>query len=117
MNPEIKQRWVAALRSDKYKQGIGKLRHKDDTFCCLGVLCDLAAQAGIGVWEFTENGTHFVTELQRVEGSLPHAVVLWAGVGSATPSVRTAGTSCALPLLNDHGTSFSEIANLIEESL
>lgn len=33
--------WVAALRSGKYKQGVGGLR-RDDRFCCLGVLCEIA---------------------------------------------------------------------------
>jgi hypothetical protein len=40
MNPEVKARWVAALRSGEYKQGKGALR-LNNKFCCLGVLCDL----------------------------------------------------------------------------
>lgn len=40
MNQEIKQKWVEALRSGKYKQGQGYLR-KGNNYCCLGVLCDL----------------------------------------------------------------------------
>lgn len=40
MNQEVKQKWVEALRSGKYKQGQGYLR-KGDNYCCLGVLCDL----------------------------------------------------------------------------
>lgn len=43
-----KDRWVAALRSGKYKQGFETL-HPDDTFCCLGVLCDLQNPDG---WEY-----------------------------------------------------------------
>lgn len=46
MDPVIKQKWVAALRSGQYTQGIGQLRVHNKTtdavsFCCLGVLCDL----------------------------------------------------------------------------
>src|SRR5580698_2612557 len=40
---EVKRKWVADLRSDKYTQGYGKLRVHIagiDKFCCLGVLCD-----------------------------------------------------------------------------
>lgn len=33
-----KKKWVAALRSGKYKQG-QKALLKDDKFCCLGVAC------------------------------------------------------------------------------
>ena len=39
---DIKQKWVAALRSGKYKQGIGYLRSTSDEYCCLGVLCDMS---------------------------------------------------------------------------
>lgn len=33
--------WLEALRSGKYIQGVSKLRNRDNTFCCLGVLCDI----------------------------------------------------------------------------
>jgi hypothetical protein len=40
MNKTIKKKWVAALRSGKYKQGTGRLyQEKKNAFCCLGVLC------------------------------------------------------------------------------
>jgi hypothetical protein len=41
MTPELKAKWLAALRSDKYQQGEGALS-QDGNFCCLGVLCDIA---------------------------------------------------------------------------
>ena len=37
----IKQRWIEALKSGKYKQGYGQLRSSDNAFCCLGVLYDV----------------------------------------------------------------------------
>jgi len=37
MKKAEKTKWVAALRSGKYKQGKGALRHSDNTYCCLGV--------------------------------------------------------------------------------
>src|ERR1700722_19140718 len=40
MDPALKAKWVAALRSGEYKQGDGKLHNRtDDSYCCLGVLC------------------------------------------------------------------------------
>ena len=39
MDTQIKEKWVTALRSGKYRQGHGQLRSEDDKFCCLGVLC------------------------------------------------------------------------------
>lgn len=41
MNKEWKTKWIEALRSGKYKQGVGLLRNSYDQYCCLGVLCDL----------------------------------------------------------------------------
>jgi hypothetical protein len=50
MNPEVKARWVAALRSGEYLQGTSTLRIGDQ-FCCLGVLCDIySAERGGGNW-------------------------------------------------------------------
>ncbi len=54
LRPDIKERWLEALRSGKYEQGKGMLRtgrwdeeyeefvYDDEArFCCLGVLCDV----------------------------------------------------------------------------
>ena len=46
MHQEVKQQWVTALRSGEYAQGNGHLR-KDDEYCCLGVLCDIAVKAAV----------------------------------------------------------------------
>lgn len=40
MNREWRDKWIKALRSGAYIQGYRKLR-TNDTYCCLGVLCDL----------------------------------------------------------------------------
>jgi hypothetical protein len=51
MNASIKAQWLAALRGKEYKQGRNQLHHTDDnTFCCLGVLCDIQSPAGRGTW-------------------------------------------------------------------
>lgn len=52
MNRNITQRWIDALRSGHYKQGLGRLKEiKADEegnqvphYCCLGVLCEVVAQ-------------------------------------------------------------------------
>jgi hypothetical protein len=41
MKAELKQKWVAALRSGKYTQGHKQLRTVSNEYCCLGVLCDV----------------------------------------------------------------------------
>lgn len=46
MDPILKAKWIAALRSGKYVQGKGYLhkitKGKEHMFCCLGVLCEVA---------------------------------------------------------------------------
>ena len=39
MTPELKAKWVAALRSGEYTQGRYSLITEDGGYCCLGVLC------------------------------------------------------------------------------
>ncbi len=41
---KIKNLWIEALRSNKYKQGKYYLKNTDqeeDRYCCIGVLCDI----------------------------------------------------------------------------
>lgn len=40
MNSTVRQRWIDALESGHYSQGIGCLHSPKGTFCCLGVLVD-----------------------------------------------------------------------------
>lgn len=51
MNPQVKARWIEALRSGNYSQGLSCLRRLDDTYCCLGVLCDLYLKEVGRPWE------------------------------------------------------------------
>lgn len=47
MDQELKAKWVAALRSGKYKQAKGTLNDCGGGYCCLGVLLDVS---GRGDW-------------------------------------------------------------------
>lgn len=42
MDPELKAKWVKALRSGEYRQGRGTLRDTEGRYCCLGVFCVVA---------------------------------------------------------------------------
>ena len=48
MKKSVAQKWIAALRSKRWKQGKGALKCKknngETTHCCLGVLCELYQQ-------------------------------------------------------------------------
>jgi hypothetical protein len=108
MNPDIKAKWIAALRSGEYKQATGRLR-RGDAFCCLGVLCDLHRQETGGEWKDDEYGTGYLDQ----EATLPRRVAEWAGLKGDSP--RAGGTM--LSAHNDNEASFERIAALIEEEL
>jgi hypothetical protein len=49
--PEVKEKWIAALRSGEYIQGSGALKYRDyvqgeTCHCALGVLCEVVAPEG-----------------------------------------------------------------------
>ena len=44
MKKELIEQWIVALRSGKYMQGRQQLK-KEDSFCCLGVACDIHPDA------------------------------------------------------------------------
>lgn len=47
MKPEVKEKWIAALRSGEYRQARGVLNDGQGGYCCLGVLCEVAKQEGV----------------------------------------------------------------------
>jgi hypothetical protein len=109
LKTEVKKLWVDALRSGEYKQGQSRLRD-GDTFCCLGVLCDLYRKDQGKRWYkhpilgLTMNGE---------EAYLPLAVREWAGIEVQSPEAGP----YPLSVHNDTGIRFPEIADLIEKYL
>ena len=121
MNPEVKAKWLDALRGGTYQQGVGKLRDYDE-YCCLGVLCDIAVEEGAvpGARWTSEGEMAFIDahgEADFSDDLPPRPVVDWAGLGDGNPSVWVDDLSQTLAELNDTGSSFEEIADLIEEQL
>ena len=122
MNEEIKARWVAELRSGDRRQVTGALR-RDGGFCCLGVLCDLAAADGVGRWvDYSDEPDRFVSAKNDGDwspGVLPIAVQEWSGLDTSDPSVLgDDAVSMSLANRNDDlGTSFADIADLIKRGL
>ena len=109
MNPEVKKKWVEALRSGKYKQGKGRLK-LGEQYCCLGVLCDLYIKRE----QSSETDVETVSEHMRTEEFLPHMVIEWAGLTDMNPAINASET---LSRLNDTGMSFYGIATDIERCL
>lgn len=132
--PEVKEKWVTALLSGDYAQGHNRLKDGDGGYCCLGVLCDLAAKAGVGRWDEDV----FVVGRDAERSVLPQAVVRWAfGMDEHVPDREVVGltnplvtktnqygveTTVMLAELNDGSSmhsphSFPEIADVIKERL
>lgn len=119
MNEEIKQQWLTALRSDEYPQTDGYLRDEQG-YCCLGVLCDLAVQAGVVECFKTADDPFY--RYNADESVLPKEVIKWAGLDHSDPYVTVedgwdAEARSQLSELNDSGMSFADIADLIEKEL
>ena len=123
MNPDVKTKWVAALRSGKYKQVKETLKKRNGGMCCLGVLCELYRQeTGVGKWEFHKDSGEYEFLGQR--GELPETVKDWAGLNEQDPRtgvpmlefLNGSLLSHSFAGLNDNaGYSFEQIAQVIEE--
>lgn len=123
MNPEIKSKWISALRSGKYPQEQQTL-HSENGYCCLGVLCDLylnETQTEDYKWDIGCGGRYYFAEnTGREEWSvdyLPVVVMDWAGLNSENPFIEYDGCNMEISDLNDEGNSFQVIADVIEEQL
>ncbi len=127
MNPTIKAKWTAALRSGEFRQGRQVLRNapQDDgirDYCCLGVLCELhRRETGKGEW--------FGSRYKTISGdssasSLPGAVARWAGLVNddgpdGNPFLSDElGNAYSATFWNDiQCARFEHIADLIDRSL
>lgn len=120
MNPAIRDRWTAALRSGEYGQARHAL-YDGEGYCCLGVLCELARLADVNVpleYEECEDEDEEVSGEWRYDGHmeyLPELVKEWAGLKDCNPLVRTGSGRPALARLNDQlEWSFAQIADAID---
>lgn len=110
MNKSVKQMWVEALESGKYRQAREELKvtdwSKHAAYCCLGVLCNLAVKNGVCTKEdaFSTNG----------DNELPRIVYKWAGLTSPNPII---GDRSAIVLNDADRLSFKEIAKEIRKNL
>lgn len=123
--PEVKQAWVKALRSGKYRQGRGQLRGPADYYCCLGVLCDLYRKEHRDQLEWLpdEDDPEVGRYSVRVRNAgvwsledwsrLPAVVWGWAWSHDGMSPVSAETT---LMVMNDGTSTFEEIAQFIEDT-
>lgn len=119
---------IKALRSGEFKQGFGHL-NKDDSYCCLGVACQLLTDKSqvsktfeeiSDKWLFTVIGNEGVSG--AINGSfLPYGVKFPDSMGLRTslcnfwnfPDDRD-GCMTSLVSLNDDGVPFEHIADFLQ---
>ncbi len=108
MKQQIAEKWIAALRSGEYKQTRGNLR-QGDSFCCLGVLCNIHAQEHPEIAAKETNPRQYLGEFK----STPAAVREWSGLHGGFGFIYKLNNTLAT--LNDNGKGFVEIADIIEK--
>lgn len=130
MKPEIKKLWIDALLSGEYEQGRGVLCRVDDgkkEWCCLGVLTDLAIKAGI-VMEITMSDSNDPNNPNAVffddtHEKLPVKVQQWSGLETDLGEYSYEDINIddedivvdqTLAEDNDNGTTFEQLASIIE---
>lgn len=121
MNPEVKELWIDRLESGDIPQTTSKLGTEDGARCCLGVLCDIAVENNIIGPPIVNYGViaYVVGEGPDAyfeSGILPPPVMKWAGLDDPRGSFGD-DTDDILTFLNDSGSTFSEIAQVIREKL
>jgi hypothetical protein len=122
----IVRRWAHALRSGAYPQGERTLHTQDarsgaDSWCCLGVLCDLAVSDGVIPAPTTfEHGAKVYRYASKNKkdmnsGTIPNDVLRWVGLQTHDGTFHTPNLGrTSLAALNDIGMTFESIATLIE---
>jgi hypothetical protein len=105
--------WVEALRSDRYKQGRGRMRCCDE-YCVLGVGVDVALRNGVKMDVLVRKcGCHVYDGYANL---MPDSVQAWYGLQS-NPEVKTAYGKCTLMRLNDiERHPFAKLADYIEKT-
>lgn len=113
MTPEMKSKWIAALRSGKFKQTKGLLKDSDG-YCCLGVLASINGNEPNtegeveGCWDDPE-GFPRSGAWKDADGMLPHPLAEQFGISP--------GWMDYFAGLNDGGAPFSAIADELESML
>jgi hypothetical protein len=113
MKKNVMKKWVAALRSGKYKQGKNHL-NKNEQYCCLGVLCEVLGESkskgGFG-YIFYGSGPESSPKL------LPLSALKSSGLRTDNGTINFTKGRLSLTLLNDiRGRSFKQIAAYIERN-
>ena len=116
LDPEVKEKWLAALRSGEYEQGDGQLCY-NGKFCCLGVLNDVLDLGYPEDYGYL-TGSHPDVRIKLKE---KYGVDLgWGELALLTGEpalILPEDIQSELAHMNDCGRTFDEIADYIERHL
>ena len=129
MKRELRDRWCAALRSGKYKQGKGHL-HQGRKFCCLGVLADIEGAE----WELYDDkvtpriyysptvgvqNLYFAASKRfgLRDSTEPEAPIRFVTILILMNDGATKGDAEVFNLIPDKSYTFEEIADWIEQNI
>ena len=120
MIPPNIQKWIAALRSDKYGQTSGFLKDEQG-YCCLGVACEISK---LGNWEVANPFSNFnyciEGEDQQEYNYLPTSVTEWLGLKNSVGWFGSGndmdGYKNLIELNDEEKLNFNKIADFIEEN-
>jgi hypothetical protein len=121
MDPALLDKWLAALRSGEYEQTKGALR-RDNSFCCLGVLCDVISPDGwqknndkdVGSSSYCYN----FDEVNRNSAVIPRTPGVKLGLYELDEDAADACRISDMAMdMNDEGKTFPEIADYLESKL
>lgn len=118
----IKQVWIDALRSGKYRQGNSQLRDKFNCYCPLGVLADIIApdEWTLDKGEWRHLGELYFPSLKLAKWltfTYDDLAETERGFIRFTFPIVYYGQNVTIDHLNDIGISFPELADLIEEQV
>jgi hypothetical protein len=109
------QQWITALRSGGYTQGEGKL-HSTDGFCCLGVAAKEFLTDDVVVTEVILKSDEYYTmwSYDTEDEMAPDHVIKALRLYDKNGSSMKGDDSPMLTYLNDNGSTFEQIADIIE---
>lgn len=114
------RRFIAALRSGDYQQGVGQLASRDTDkepwrYCCLGVACEVAIQDGL---KLDVNERLYKKYYNNEGGVLPPVVRDWYGLPTADPYLILDNTNIhTASAFNDrYRRDFGDIADAFQQT-
>jgi hypothetical protein len=116
---EFKEKWLEALRSGKFKQGISRLHNLgSDKYCCLGVACRIMhPKIKLHSFNYIVNKIGAKKVPSILKDNCKKVPSILKDNCNVIDTLKTNDLTCKLADMNDKGRSFKQIANWIEKNL